>query len=36
MNAAGEWLSGVYLCVALNAVYLAGESPFPGIAYLPG
>ena len=27
MNAAGEWLSGVYLCVALNAVYFAGESP---------
>lgn len=27
---------GSNLCAALNAVYLAGESPVPGIAYLPG
>jgi hypothetical protein len=27
---------GSNLCAALNAAYLAGESPVPGIAYLPG
>ena len=27
---------GSALGAALNAAYLAGESPAPGIAYLPG
>ena len=27
---------GSNLCAALNAAYLAGESPVPGIAYIPG
>jgi hypothetical protein len=29
-------VKGSNLCAALNAAYLTGESPVPGIAYLPG